>query len=201
MKPQILLVLGILAIVFVAGCTSQTGRFTYNSEPNIVEVQTPARTYIEIPDISKIPWYKDLDCADPKNFNITYVKVRDFSDLITYNWYPSLNEGRIDFIYAGGKNMGCTKIAYPAIAEIYIVRDNEVLFYDIGNSGTDSYGGNEWYGYPGDDVLAIPSNPGYFGVINLIVKEKGKYQAIIIVRDRETNRIIGGREEEFEIGW
>jgi len=147
-------------------------------------------------DVLQIPQYEDLDCSKPENQNITYVKVsvrmESNEEAVNpmYRWYPSLNEGRINWIGDSIYNEGCTKIFVPdVVVYSYIIKGNKVLFY---NGGIEILGGTG-YAYP-IDFMAYGT-----GYPNLVVNERGTYKAVVIVRDGKTGEIIGGNEAEFEM--
>jgi len=210
-------VLGIIVVIFISGCVSQVDT---GSRGVITQYVCPDKTIVDNPnncpkqeeqqyakpidikpiDIIQISQYENLDCSKPENQNITYVKVEvtmetdETSVNPNYRWYPSLNEGRINRIYYSGYNKGCTKIFVPAIVQLYIMKDDKALFYDEGESI--EMLGDSYYSFPGDFIVSPTFETGY---TNLVVNERGKYKAIVIVRDSKTGEIIGGNEAEFEM--
>jgi len=153
-------------------------------------------------DVLQIPQYEDLDCSKPENQNITYVKVsvrmESNEEAVNpmYRWYPSLNEGRINWVSYSGYNKGCTKIFVPTIVQLYIMKDDNVLFYEEGESIEILDKPYYYYSYPGDFIVSQTFETGY---PNLVVNERGTYKAVVIVRDGKTGEIIGGNEAEFEM--
>lgn len=198
---KIILVLLVLGLLVLSGCYIELN-------PDYAQETSDQENYVKFSDIippkvDKVDIEsKKYDCSKPENFNITYVNIEikmDFTDESlsnpNYIWYPSLNEGRINWISMFGYNWGCTKIKLPVLQQIYIVHNGKTVFY---NEGYDTFSLSDTgsdFAYPNDLVIQI--NP--MGQINLIVNEKGIYEIIVVVSDKETKNIIGAGKTEFQI--
>lgn len=213
-----LIILAVLGIVLISGCVSQVDT---GSRGVITQYVCPDKTIVDNPnncpkqeepqyakpidvkpvDILQIPQYEDLDCSKPENQNITYVKVEvametdNISEYPEYRWYPSLNEGRINSIWFSGYNKGCTKIFVPATVQVYIMKEDKVLFYTEGESIYIVLGG-PFYSFPGDLIASTTFETGSIG---LVVNERGKYKAIVVVKDSKSGEIVGGNQAEFDM--